>query len=171
MLTRVNVMLAALLVLFSIGLVTSQHRARELFIAVERAQAHASAHEVRWNQLQVEQTELAKAGLIDMRARKELAMQPVASERTLHLNVDPLTHAVSLSQPWQASPARSGAQGAGRAAAARAGAAQPSSVRAASARPSAQGVTAVRASAGSQDAIVKTRTASPGKRSLLDSQR
>jgi cell division protein FtsL len=171
MLTRVNVLLAALLMLFSIGLVTSQHRARELFIAVERAQAHASAHEVRWNQLQVEQTELAKAGLIDLRARKELGMQPVASEGTLHLNVDPLTHAVSLSQPWRAGPPRSGARGAGRAAAVRAGTPRPSSVRSASVRPSARGVSAVRTSAGSQDAIAAARTASPGKRSLLDSQR
>ncbi len=101
MLTRVNVLLTALLVVCALGLVTSQHRARKVFVDVERAQAHAAAHEVRWNQLQVEQTELAKSARIDARARRELAMQSVAAERTLHLSIDPVTRQVSLSQPWR----------------------------------------------------------------------
>ncbi|NLD69879.1 MAG: cell division protein FtsL [Limnobacter sp.] len=110
MLTRVNVLLTALLVVCALGLVTSQHRARKVFVDVERAQAHAAAHEVRWNQLQVEQTELAKSARIDARARRELAMQSVAAERTLHLSIDPVTRQVSLSQPWReaAESARSG---------------------------------------------------------------
>ncbi|HRO60329.1 MAG TPA: cell division protein FtsL [Burkholderiaceae bacterium] len=101
MLTRVNVLLAGLLVLCALGLVTSQHRARKVFIDVERAQAHAAAHEVRWNQLQVEQTELAKSARIDARARRELTMQSASAERTLHLSIDPVTRQVSLSQPWR----------------------------------------------------------------------
>ena len=101
MTARLNVMLAGLLVLCALGLVTSQHRARKVFIDVERAQAHAAAHEVRWNQLQVEQTELAKSARIDTRARSELSMQTVSAERTLHLSIDPVTRQVSLSQPWR----------------------------------------------------------------------
>lgn len=160
MLTRVNILFCALLVLFSIGLVTSQHRARELFIALERAQSHAVAHEVRWNQLQVEQTELAKAGLIDRRARRELGMQPVASERTLHLSVDPVTRAVSLSQPWRESQAGAGsrARGGARLGAARAGAARPS-------------VQAVGASVGSPIEAAASRTASLVKRSAVEVHR
>lgn len=120
MLTRFNVILAAVLVLCALGLVTSQHHARRQFIDLERAQAYAAAHEVRWNQLQVEQTELAKSALIDARARRELGMQAVQGERTLHLSIDPITRVVSLSQPWREvpAPARSGV----RAAAAAAGA-------------------------------------------------
>ena len=110
MLTRVNVLLTALLVVCALGLVTSQHRARKVFVDVERAQAHAAAHEVRWNQLQVEQTELAKSARIDARARRELAMQSVAAEHTLHLSIDPVTRQVSLSQPWREA-AQSGKSG------------------------------------------------------------
>jgi len=158
MLTRLNVMLAALLVLCALGLVTSQHHARKLFIDLERAQAHAAAHEVRWNQLQVEQTELAKAALIDARARRELGMQAVQGERTLHLSIDPITRVVSLSQPWREVPVpmrsgggsvpRAGAAGPGqppaggsRAARPVAGAAagkQPAAGRGTGARPAAE---------------------------------
>ena len=115
MLARFNVMLMVLLVICALGLVNSQHRARKLFVDLERAQSQAMAHEVRWNQLQVEQTELAKAARIDARARKELGMQAVQADRTLHLSVDPVTRAVSLSQPWierAAGPSRSGVRAA-----------------------------------------------------------
>lgn len=105
MLARANLMLAFLLVICALGLVTSQHRARKLFIDLERAQTHATEHEVRWNQLQVEQTELAKASRIDARARRELGMQAVPADRTLHLSVDPVSRKVSLSQPWLEPPA------------------------------------------------------------------
>lgn len=100
MLARFNVMLMLLLVICALGLVNSQHRARKFFVDLERAQAQAMVHEVRWNQLQVEQTELAKSARIDARARKELGMQTVQADRTLHLSVDPITRTVSLSQPW-----------------------------------------------------------------------
>lgn len=97
--TRANILLAALLVVCALGLVTSQHRARKLFIDVERAQAQAAQLEVRWNQLQVEQTALAKASLIDAKARRELAMQSISPERTLHLVVDPSNRLVRLGTP------------------------------------------------------------------------
>lgn len=111
MLARFNLMLAFLLVICALGLVTSQHRARKLFIDLERAQTHAVDHEVRWNQLQVEQTELAKSSLIDARARSELGMQAVPADRTLHLSVDPVTRSVSLSQPWIEQPSGTGLAG------------------------------------------------------------
>jgi cell division protein FtsL len=133
MLTRLNVMLAAVLVLCALGLVTSQHHARKLFIDLERAQAHAAAHEVRWNQLQVEQTELAKPALIDARARRELGMQAVQGERTLHLSIDPITRVVSLSQPWREVPVRSGGGNVPRAGAA--GPGQPQAGGSRAARP------------------------------------
>jgi len=151
MLTRINVMLAALLALCALGLVTSQHHARRLFIDLERAQAHSAAHEVRWNQLQVEQTELAKSALIDARARRELGMQAVQGERTLHLSIDPITRVVSLSQPWREvpGPARSGVRAAAAGAPARAGAGSVPRVGAAApARPPSGSSQAVRPPAG-----------------------
>ncbi|MFP5406520.1 MAG: cell division protein FtsL [Gammaproteobacteria bacterium] len=166
MLTRLNVLLAGLLVVFSLGLVTSQHRARELFIAVERAQAHAVAHEVRWNQLQVEQTELAKAALIDTRARRELGMQSVASDRILHLSVDPVTHTVSLSQPWREGTARprAGARASTRTSGVRQGV--PAASRN---RPTGQGATTIRASVR-PPATALPRHPAPAGRSPMEVQ-
>lgn len=100
--TRANILLAALLVVCALGLVTSQHRARKLFIDVERAQAQTAQLEVGWNQLQVEQTALAKAALIDAKARSELTMQPISPDRTLHLVVDPADRIVRLGAPLPA---------------------------------------------------------------------
>ena len=86
--TRVNLLLGALLIFCALGLVTSQQRARRLFVDLERAQAKAQLLEIQWDQLQLEQTGLAKASLIDSRARKGLAMQPLSADKTLHLTID-----------------------------------------------------------------------------------
>ncbi len=81
-------LLAAVLVVCALGLVTSQHRARRLFVDVERAQAQARQLEVQWDQLQLEQSTLATSSLIEAKARKGLSMQPAPPQRTLYLNVD-----------------------------------------------------------------------------------
>ena len=97
--TRLNVVLVALLVACSLALVTSQHRARRLFVDAERSAAQARQLETAWNELRVQQTALAKAALIDARARRDLAMQAVAPDRTLHLIVDPETRMARLATP------------------------------------------------------------------------
>jgi cell division protein FtsL len=83
--TKINAVLLAMLLTCALLLVTSQHQARKSFIALERAQALARKHEVEWNQLQLEQTQLAKHSRIDAVARRELRMQAVTPERTLYL--------------------------------------------------------------------------------------
>lgn len=83
--TKVNAVLIAVLMTCALLLVTSQHRARKAFIELERAQSMARKHEVEWNQLQLEQTQLAKHSRIDAVARKDLRMLPVAPERTLYV--------------------------------------------------------------------------------------
>ena len=50
--TRLNILLSMLLVVCALGLVTSQHRARKLFIDLEQANNQTQQHEVRWDQLQ-----------------------------------------------------------------------------------------------------------------------
>jgi cell division protein FtsL len=93
---RLNLALVFLLVVCALGLVTSQDRARKLFGDVERAQAQASRLEVQWDQLQIEQTVLAKASRIDTKARRELSMESISPQRTLHLVVDPVERVVRL---------------------------------------------------------------------------
>ncbi|RIK95986.1 MAG: cell division protein FtsL [Burkholderiales bacterium] len=105
---RLNLALVFLLVVCALGLVTSQDRARKLFGDVERAQAQASRLEVQWDQLQIEQTVLAKASRIDTKARRELSMESISPQRTLHLVVDPVERVVRLgsTSPAEAAGAR-----------------------------------------------------------------
>ena len=83
---KLNAGLVAMLLVCALLLVTSQHRARKVFIDLERAQSLARKQEVEWNRLQLEQTRLAKHSLIDSVARRELKLQPVSPDRTLYLN-------------------------------------------------------------------------------------
>ncbi|MBW7924716.1 MAG: cell division protein FtsL [Burkholderiaceae bacterium] len=105
---RLNLVLVFLLVVCALGLVTSQDRARKLFGDVERAQAQASRLEVQWDQLQIEQTVLSKASRIDTKARRELSMESISPQRTLHLVVDPVERVVRLGStaPAEAAGAR-----------------------------------------------------------------
>ncbi len=93
---RLNLVLAFLLVVCALALVSSQDRARKLFGDVERAHAQAAHLEVQWDQLQIEQTVLAKASRIDTKARRELSMESISPQRTLHLVFDPAERAVRL---------------------------------------------------------------------------
>jgi cell division protein FtsL len=82
---RFNVVMAASLMVAALLLVTSQHRARKLSTALERAQGQMRELDVRYSQLQLGISRLAKASLIDGRVRKELKMIPLSPERTLYL--------------------------------------------------------------------------------------
>lgn len=83
---RLTFLLGVLLLVAAMSLVTSQHRARRLFIDFERAQAVTRQLEVEWSQLRLQQTQLAKHSLVDAAARRELKMQPVTPSRTLYLS-------------------------------------------------------------------------------------
>lgn len=116
---RVDLFFSVLLVVCALGLVGAQDRARRLFGGLERAQTRTAQLEVQWDQLQIEQTALAKASRIDARARRELAMESISPERTLHLKVDPVERVVHLgsqapaADPAPRAPARRPARAAG----------------------------------------------------------
>ncbi len=74
----------ALLVLCSLLLVNSQHQARRLFIELERAQLRHKQLETEWDQLQYEQSVLAKHSRIDGIART-LGMGAPGPARTQYL--------------------------------------------------------------------------------------
>jgi len=97
---KVNAVLVAMLLTCALLLVTSQHQARKVFIELERAQAAARRHDIQWNQLQLQQSQLAKHALIDAAARRELKMQPITPERTLYVNApDPVGDAAASPAP------------------------------------------------------------------------
>lgn len=84
---RASIVLTALLVICALGLITSQNRARRLFVELGQAEATARQLEVQWDRLELEQTALAKTSLIDSKARRHLSMQTLSADRTLHLNL------------------------------------------------------------------------------------
>jgi cell division protein FtsL len=73
--TRLNVILLALLVLCALSLVTSRHQARKLFVDLEREQALARAYEIEYGQLQIEQSTWAMPARVERIAREQLRMQ------------------------------------------------------------------------------------------------
>ncbi len=79
--TRLNLVLLAMLVVCSLALVTSQHKARKLFIAFEQEQERTRALEVEFGQLQLEQSTWAMHGRIEKIASDRLRMRSPDSKR------------------------------------------------------------------------------------------
>ena len=75
MMTRVNLLLLAVLVACALSLVTSRNQSRKLFAELERQQAQARAYEVEYGQLQLEQSTWATPGRVEKIAREQLGMQ------------------------------------------------------------------------------------------------
>ncbi len=73
-----------LLVMCALLLVNSQHQARRLFIELDRAQGRHRQLETEWDQLQYEQSVLAKHARIDSIART-LGMSAPGPARTQYL--------------------------------------------------------------------------------------
>jgi cell division protein FtsL len=80
--TKVNVLLLAVLVVCALSLVTSRHQARQLFVELERAQAEARAYETEYGQLQLEQSTWGMPARVEKVAREQLRMQLPTPART-----------------------------------------------------------------------------------------
>ena len=77
---RLNLMLLAFLIACALALVTSQHQARKLYIALQKEQDIAKQLEIEWGQLQLEQGTLAMHGRVEGIATEKLDMRvPQAS--------------------------------------------------------------------------------------------
>jgi cell division protein FtsL len=78
---RMNLMLLLASVVFALGVVTSQHRARKLFQELEAEQNRARQLEVEYGQLQLELSAWATPPRIEKTARERLKMRaPDASK-------------------------------------------------------------------------------------------
>ena len=79
--TRVNLILLAVLVACALSLVTSRHEARRLFVELGREQARARQYEIEYGQLQLEQSTWAMPARVEKIAREHLRMQLPPSSR------------------------------------------------------------------------------------------
>lgn len=80
--TRVNLLLLAVLVACALSLVTSRHQARQVYVELERAQAEARGYETEYGQLQLEQSTWGMPARVEKIAREQLRMQLPSSART-----------------------------------------------------------------------------------------
>lgn len=70
-----NVLLMLVVVMCALSVVTSQHQARKLFIALQQEKEHAHQMEIEWGQLQLEQSTLAAPARVEKIATRQLLMQ------------------------------------------------------------------------------------------------
>jgi cell division protein FtsL len=73
--TRINLLLLAMLVICALSLITSRHQARKLFVDLEREQNRSRAYEIEYGQLQIEQSTWAMPVRIEKIGREQLRMQ------------------------------------------------------------------------------------------------
>jgi cell division protein FtsL len=81
---RINLVLAGVLVVCALMLVTSQHKARKLFVELQRQQEVAKLYEVEFGQLQLEQSTWAMHSRVEKIAANNLQMRVPPAAR-VHL--------------------------------------------------------------------------------------
>ena len=80
MMARVTLLLFAILIGCALALVTSQHRARKLYVELQKEQELARSLDVEWGQLQLEQSTWAMHARVEKIASGQLMMHvPPAS--------------------------------------------------------------------------------------------
>ena len=79
--TRLCLILLAVLILCAIGLVSSQHQARKLFISLEEENERARQLEVEFGQLQLEQSTWAMHARVEKIATGQLMMRVPTAAR------------------------------------------------------------------------------------------
>ena len=80
---RLNVFLLLAVVICSLGVVTSQHKARKVFQALEAEQDRARQLEVEFGQLQLELSTWGTAPRIEKIAREKLKMHAPEADRVI----------------------------------------------------------------------------------------
>ncbi len=81
---RLDVMLLVLVIACALGVVTSQHKARKLFVDLQYEKERAQQMDVEWGKLQLEQSTLAMPSRVEKLARQQLQMHlPVGDQISL----------------------------------------------------------------------------------------
>ena len=73
--TKLNLILFAVLLACALGTITSQHKARKLYIELQQQQDLAKQYDIEWGQLQLEQSTWAMHSRIEQIAVNPLHMQ------------------------------------------------------------------------------------------------
>jgi cell division protein FtsL len=78
--TKLNLILLAILLCSALSVVTSQNKARKLYIELQQQQQQAKQYDIEWGQLELEQSTWAVHSRIEQIAASQLQMKvPEAS--------------------------------------------------------------------------------------------
>ncbi|MFA6061345.1 MAG: cell division protein FtsL [Gallionella sp.] len=83
----INVVLLVLVIMGALSVVTSQHKARKLFISLQQEKDHAHQMEVEWGQLQLEQSTWAAPARVETIASQKLQMQTPKKEQIRFIRI------------------------------------------------------------------------------------
>src|SRR3990167_9536407 len=84
-----NVLLLAAVVICALSVVTSQHKARKLYIELQKQKELAQQMDVEWGQLQLEQSTWAALTRVEKIAMQQLQMQFPQSGQIQFIRVEP----------------------------------------------------------------------------------
>ncbi len=92
-----NVLLWFAVMVCALSVVTSQHKARKAYIAMQQEKEYAQQMEVEWGQLQLEQSTWAAPGRIEKVAVQQLQMQLPKNGQVQFIRIEP--HGQTDKQP------------------------------------------------------------------------
>ncbi len=81
MIHRLNLVLLAVLIACALAVVSSQHKARKLYVELQQEQELEKRYEVEWGQLQLEQSTWAMHARIEKIATQQLRMRAPTAAR------------------------------------------------------------------------------------------
>ncbi|OGS92903.1 MAG: cell division protein FtsL [Gallionellales bacterium GWA2_59_43] len=84
-----NVLLLMAVVMCALSVVTSQHKARKMYIGLQKEKELAQQMEVEWGQLQLELSTLATPGRVEKIAEQQLHMQLPTSGQVQFIRIVP----------------------------------------------------------------------------------
>lgn len=86
--TRMNIILLLVLIGCALSVVTSQHQARNLFMALQSAQEQERKLDNEWRELQIEAQTLGNGKRIEQKASRELGMRLPDAKKTVMVVLD-----------------------------------------------------------------------------------
>lgn len=93
--TRSNLLLLLLTIACALGVVTSQHKARKLFMALQKEKTQAQQMDVELGQLQLEQSTWAMPARVEKIAANKLHMHLPGSGQTRYVHIEQTENATA----------------------------------------------------------------------------
>ena len=109
--TKVNLVLLAVLIGCALSLVTSRHEARRLFVELERGEARVRQYETEYGQLQLEQSTWGMPARVEKIARERGRMQLAPGSRIEIVETPQSRPKARIPPPRGAAQRRSGKRG------------------------------------------------------------